>query len=142
MQQDTTSSPNSIKPVVVGIPKRSIKFRAWHDDFGEMVYSSNNWEFGKREFTPFLFDVGFSNYPESENWKIMQFTGLKDCKGNDIYEGDIIEFDKREWGGDDNIHLVTWHEKEGEWSWGGGASSDMGWRTVIGNVFQNPEQLG
>lgn len=58
-----------------------------------------------------------------------------------IFEGDIIEFDREEWGGDDNIHLVSWDNKEGRWSWGGGSTSDMEFRKVIGNIYQNAELL-
>lgn len=71
---------------------------------------------------------------------LMQFTGKK-AQGIDVYENDIIEFDKKEWGGEGNIHLVTWDEKKSEWSWGGGCTSDMEFRKVIGNKFENPELL-
>lgn len=66
-------------------------------------------------------------------------TGKKDSKGTPIYGNDIIEFDKKEWGGENNIHKVTWDEEEACWCFGGGAVSDMGWRTVIGNKFENPD---
>lgn len=70
-----------------------------------------------------------------------QYTGKKDCEGKEIYEGDIIEFDRREWGGDDNIHVVSWDDQDARWSWGGGNSGDMDWRKVIGNIYENPELL-
>ncbi len=72
---------------------------------------------------------------------ICQFTGFRDRKMVQIFEFDIVEFDRHEWGGDNNIHIVTWDNKEGEWDWGGGVTSDMNFRSVIGNVFSNPELL-
>lgn len=71
-----------------------------------------------------------------------QYTGKKDCKGTEIYDGDIIEFDVREWGDDkSNIHVVSWDDEDGRWSWGGGLTSDMEYRTVIGNIHENPELI-
>ena len=65
-----------------------------------------------------------------------EFTGRKDCKGNRIYENDIIEFDEL------NIHKVTWDDEYSEWSFGEGSASDMELQTVIGNKFDNPELWG
>ena len=94
-----------------------------------------------------IFDAmnGIAFYPiNREQWKIIaydQWTGREDCKKQRIYNNDIIEFDRKEWGGDDNIHLVSWDNQNSEWSWGGGSSSDMEWRTKIGNKHDNPELI-
>lgn len=137
MAENLTSSPNNGNTLVVGIPNRSIKFRAWHDEFGEMVYTSKNYEYGKREFTPFLFEVGFSHYPESE-WQIMQFTGFVDCDGEEIYEGDILCWKEYEGTKHQTRFVITWNEQRGAWS----DYSPREQAKKIGNVFQNPELLG
>jgi len=85
---------------------------------------------------------GIAFFPiDRDDWKIIShdfWTGREDCQGTKIYDNDIIEFDKNEWGGSGNIHLVSWNNKNSEWSFGGGCSSDMEFRTVIGNKHENP----
>lgn len=84
---------------------REIKFRAYHPEWDEMIYSSNSIMFKKREFYPFGFQVGFSHYPKDDGWIIMQHTGLEDVNGNPIYEGDLLGSD-----GEDGALEVVWHD--------------------------------
>lgn len=104
---------------------REIKFKAWDISKKKMLY-------------PKLWDNTMPSNWESF-YTLLQFTGKKDSKGVEIYDGDIIEFYEREWGGKDNIHVVSWDEYNAEWSWGGGSTGDMEYRTVIGNIYENPE---
>lgn len=62
---------------------REIKFRKWY--LGEMDYSPGIWADGEGQ-------VLVNHYFESEDeGRWMQYTGLKDKYGIDIYEGDIID---------------------------------------------------
>ena len=113
---------------------RIIKFRAYvqeylpHKEAATMVYSDK------------LGGIGFF-FNNFEDDPVMQFTGLRDVDGVEIYEGDII----LSWG----YHLeVLWEESDASFfavsADGRIQESGQEWDNnckVIGNIYQNPELL-
>lgn len=127
------------------IEKREIKFRAWDTE-------------GKLMRTIFLInskgvplDVGFGKpEPKLKNeFVLMQYTGLKDKNGNEIYEGDILSYCNKE-----AILLMKWGENDAGFVYEILAEKNENviaydirlYRSevefeVIGNVFETPELL-
>lgn len=126
---------------------REIKFRGKR-------FSDNSWIYGSlvasREISPAIyFPIGKGSVKQME-WvyvkseTIGQFTGLTDCKGKEIYEGDIIES-----GG--FRHIVEYDAKQARYSAKNinyprddGSSITQQWideceKVVIGNIYDNPE---
>lgn len=74
---------------------RDIKFRAWHKKYkkmfkiGQITLEKGIWNFepGDREY------IGMS-IPYQPSFILMQYTGLHDKNGKEIYEGDIVLIDK------------------------------------------------
>ena len=63
--------------------KREIKFRAWNSNVKEMQ-TPYTWQNESNMFSTFMC------FSPTEN--LMQFTGMKDKYGIEIYEGDIIRW--------------------------------------------------
>jgi uncharacterized phage protein (TIGR01671 family) len=125
---------------------REIKFRAWNGK--NMV--------DLKAITPFALDKSFNLdglfIPFSEDYKLMQFTGLTDNKGKEIYEGDILRVgenltceiiyinkNSQDWG--DELHAsfhaeVFKHNKIIPID-----SYFIDNCKVIGNIFENPESI-
>ena len=139
--------------------QREIKFRCW--DGNRMVLvgvldlgTDTAWE------TYDWYDqegTGRTNFGVNEVGKLMQFTGLKDKNGKEIYEGDVVK-----------IHnlRITWKRNEPEFDWRvvgikwnhylwqfnnsvlSQPLSDYDTRTlepfsieIIGNIYENPDLL-
>ena len=117
---------------------REIKFRVFYD--GEMDY--DNFDAPMMEFNEGICQM------QEEGYVFMQYTGLKDNNGKEIYEGDILIRDM-------GVSVVVWGVSQTrcgwamplikeDWAYGFNAvalSCDGKKLEVIGNIYQNKELL-
>lgn len=135
---------------------REIKFRAW--DGSKLicvVYPKSNYKFevdwdGKFKLHTFHERQEITD-EHGETWKqpiwetvenavIMQFTGLYDKNGKEIYEGDVWLLQ-----GSDTPRVIVWH-RYGWWFQypGSAVTKPVEWTEdgeIIGNIYENPELL-
>ena len=121
---------------------REFKFRAWDRKPKKMYYSETE------QFDDML-GFRFKHFEDLDNSPIyMEYTGMKDINGKDIYEGDIVEFKLYADGEKSrNICVVTF--ENGEFY----PHPDVYWPSdeyygyeysdfkVLGNIYENSELL-
>lgn len=130
--------------------KREIKFRVWDHNTDTMMIP-DKFEFYDGEIG--WIDAGREAGPKSGNdgdpgqFEIMQYTGLHDKNGREIYEGDIVRT------GDDNVGdpepmIGKVIMQDGSWLIENEKKreaidlfSEITSREVIGNIFENQELL-
>ncbi len=126
---------------------RTIKFRIWAD--GKMDCSPET-------FTGWLNDnFIFDGYDKGKEPIVMQFTGLLDKSGKEIYEGDIVKYDESEkisaWVAGETAIVMwvaprfTFRTKPYEEFTGSNqnmpSEDDAEFLEVVGNIYENPELL-
>lgn len=119
--------------------KREIKFRAWDNvDYMSSPFSLMDIQIGKIKFT--------------SNVQIMQFTGLKDKNGKEIYEKDIASFRDRLYQvliNFNGYYLQKYKLWRGKFvpsqmfcmslfTMPGGKIKDV---EIVGNIYENPELI-
>lgn len=121
---------------------REIKFRCWDKENKEMLdVEYLHWDDCTGEFS--IRTTMYSDYFDTEDMILMQYVGLKDKNGKEIYEGDIVKIDcpTMKMTGeikysemsatffiyDEIIEETLWYQKEE--------------LEVIGNIYENPELL-
>jgi len=109
--------------------KREIKFRAWD---GQVMYGHT---YIQSCWT--LEDLCRIN--PSDGFKIMQYTGLKDKNGKEIYEGDILDLPV---DGEFSLCEITFTVDRDFNGWEITPQHVQDGAEVIGNIHENPELLG
>ena len=115
---------------------REIKFRAWSKVLNVMNYQ---YEFGGYFLIERGQPLGKVLCNKENIFELMQFTGLKDKNGKEIYEGDICraphDFGP---GGFHERQFTVKFDLASGYQWNYWDIHDL---EVIGNIYENPELL-
>lgn len=103
--------------------KREIKFRIWDGDSLTEI-GGYFWE------EEGVSDFDLANLPNG--LVLMQYTGLKDKNGIEIYEGDIVRY-LTVYGGTKLVRTIKWRESIHSVGWNIGGSTEN--FEVIGNIY-------
>ena len=124
--------------------RREIKFRAW-DGKKKLMVEGKDFYISTNVGAPAVVMIAdpylMPLFEQIDEIYLMQYTGLKDTAGKEIYEGDIVEIDKQEtekFKMNPTRQLVEYGGNRGS------ARFHPFWLAegeIIGNIYENPELL-
>ncbi|WP_335997594.1 YopX family protein [Fusobacterium polymorphum] len=128
---------------------KKFKMKAWLMKEKKMVSIIGidfNYEYIRYTEDDNLFNENYKT-AEFKNIELLQFTGLKDNGGQELYEADVIKFND---GIDDIYGLISYDDEDGTYRVSyenitEHLSEREGDFEIVGNIFENPdlhEQLG
>ena len=128
---------------------KELKIKAWLKKEKKMVSIIGidfNYEYIRYTEDDNLFNENYKT-AEFKNIELLQFTGLKDNGGQELYEADVIKFND---GVDDIYGLISYDDEDGTYRVSyenitEHLSEREGDFEIVGNIFENPdlhEQLG
>ena len=128
---------------------KNFKMKAWLKKENKMVNIIGidfSYEYIKYTEDNNLFNENYKT-AEFKNIELLQFTGLKDNGGQELYEADVIKFND---GIDDIYGLISYDDEDGTYRVSyenitEHLSEREGDFEIVGNIFENPdlhEQLG
>lgn len=128
---------------------REFKMKAWLKKEKKMVAIIGidfNYEYIRYTEDSNLFNENYKT-AEFKDIELLQFTGLKDNGGQELYEADVIKFND---GIDDIYGLISYDDEDGAYRVSyenitEHLSEREGDFEIVGNIFENPdlhEQLG
>ncbi len=121
--------------------QRLIKFRAWNGK--KMYYGKELW---LRDDQWWYGVAGYDTPPDkvfsgNKGTALMQFTGLKDKNGKEIYEGDIAKIKHRDYLGIIKMDERGYWISEGENKTENAVLNITSVEEIIGNIYENPELM-